>query len=61
MKLQEVDEILESGWCSAGIWEVPELMHRLAASFAPPGDVGDNVEGVLFVIERVLRVSGSLV
>ncbi|QCD78743.1 hypothetical protein DEO72_LG1g2379 [Vigna unguiculata] len=46
---------------SAGIWEVPELMHRLAASFAPPGDVGDNVEGVLFVIERVLRVSGSLV
>jgi len=52
---------LESGWCSAGIWEVPELMHRLAAQSWPPGDVGDSAEGVLVVIERVLRVSGSLV
>jgi len=52
---------LEFGWCSAEIWEFPELMHRLAASSAPPGDVGDNAKGVFFVIERELRVSGSLV
>jgi len=44
-----------------GIWEVPELMHRLAVRSWPPGDVGDNAEGVFFVIERVLRVGGSLV
>jgi len=36
-------------------------MHRLAASFAPPGDVGDSAEGGLIVIERVLSVSRSLV
>jgi len=23
---------LESGWCSAGVWEVLELMHRQATS-----------------------------
>ncbi|QCD94683.1 hypothetical protein DEO72_LG5g2768 [Vigna unguiculata] len=44
-----------------GIWEVPELTHRLAARSWPPGDVGDSAEGVLVVIERVLSVSKSLV
>ena len=46
---------------AGGIWEVPELTHRLAARSWPPGDVGDSAEGVLVVIERVLSVSKSLV
>jgi len=47
-------------WVQEESGNFPELMHRLAARNWPPGDVGDNAEGVLFVIERVMRVSGSL-
>jgi len=46
---------------AGGVWEIPELTHRLAARSWPPSDVGDSAEGVLVVIERVLSVSRSLV
>jgi len=48
-------------WVQEESRKFPRLMHRLAARSWSPGDVGDSTEGVFFVIERVLRVSGSLV
>jgi len=48
-------------WARFGVWLVQCRSLGSSRTDAPPGDVGDSAEGVFFVIEQELRVSGSLV